>query len=65
MFVVDENTAAAVQSAYAKSGPAGAAAELRRAFPGLSAETALRSVEIIAGWRPLASAPVVGDAQPT
>lgn len=50
-FVVDDQTAAAVQRAYQEGGPASAAAVLRAAFAGLSEVTAATAAAAIAGWQ--------------
>ena len=58
MFTVDEATAAAIRSAFDKSGELAAVVELRRYFPLIQDnEQARACVRTIAGWKPLAPKP--------
>jgi len=54
MFVVSEEAAAAIRSAYEQGGELSAAIELRRHFPGIVDNVQARDcARAIAGWRPL------------
>ncbi|MBV9750766.1 MAG: hypothetical protein JO157_18325 [Acetobacteraceae bacterium] len=51
MFVVDEETAAAIRRAWAEDGKLSAVVELRRHFPLISdGENARRRMQAIVGW---------------
>ena len=53
MFMVDEETAAAIRQAWSEGGELSAVVELRRRFPGITdGENARRCVWTIAGWTP-------------
>jgi hypothetical protein len=53
MFVVDEDTAAAIRAAMADGGEFSAAVELRRRFPGIQDNAKARTLaRMIAGWPP-------------
>lgn len=51
MFMVDEETAAAVQRAYAERGEQAAVVELRRRFRITDNAEAVRCVRVIVGWK--------------
>jgi hypothetical protein len=54
MFVVSQEEAAAIRTAYDEGGELSAAVELRRLFPGITDnENARRCARTIAGWTPL------------
>jgi hypothetical protein len=54
MFVVTEEDAAAIRTAYEQGGELSAAIELRRLFPGITDNTKARlHARTIAGWQPL------------
>ena len=57
MFIVDEDTIAAVQRAYHEGGPWEAVAVLRRAYPIDGDENALYAVQSIARWQPVEPKP--------
>ena len=58
MFVVDEETAAAIRRAWETGGELAGVVELRRHFPLIMDNTdARRCVRVIAGWRPPANRP--------
>ena len=63
MFMVDEPTAEAIRRAYEEGGEFSAAVELRRRFPGITAN-ARRCVRAIVGWAPLAPLPPKGTKAP-
>ena len=51
MFMVDEETAAAIRQAWNEGGELSAVAELRRRFPRITdGENARRCVRTIVGW---------------
>ena len=53
MFMVDEETAAAIRHAWHEGGELSAVAELRRRFPRITdGENVRQCVRIIAGWTP-------------
>jgi len=53
MFVVTEADAAAIRTAFEQDGEFSAAIELRRRFPGITANTTAREcARSIAGWPP-------------
>ena len=53
MFMVDEETAAAIRHAWHEGGELSAVAELRRRFPPVTdGENARRCVRTIVGWTP-------------
>jgi hypothetical protein len=57
MFVVSEEAAAAIRSAYEQEGELSAAIEVRRFFPGISDNAKAREcARQIAGWKPLPAA---------
>jgi hypothetical protein len=57
MFVVSEEAAAAIRSAYEQEGELSAAIELRRRFPGITDNAEARAcARRIAGWKPLPAA---------
>jgi hypothetical protein len=58
MFVVSEEAAAAIRTAYEQDGELSAAIELRRHFPGLDNAKARDCARTIAGWTPLPVPPV-------
>jgi hypothetical protein len=58
MFVVSEETAAAIRIAYEQDGELSAAIELRRLFPGLANAKAWDCARAIAAWTPLPVPPV-------
>jgi hypothetical protein len=54
MFVVSEEVAVAIRTAFAQGGELSAAVELRRLFPGITDNARAREcARTIAGWRPL------------
>jgi hypothetical protein len=54
MFVVSEEAAAAIRSAYEQGGELSAAVEVRRLFPGITDNARAREcARTIAGWKPL------------
>jgi hypothetical protein len=54
MFVVSEEAAAAIRTAYEQEGELSAAVEVRRLFPGITDNAeALACARTIAGWKPL------------
>jgi len=54
MFVVTEADAAAIRAVYEQRGELSAAIELRRRFPGITANAQAREcARTIAGWKPL------------
>jgi hypothetical protein len=61
MFIVSEEAAAAIRTAYEQEGGLSAAIELRRRFPGVTDNAKAREcARSIAGWTPLAVQPRVG-----
>jgi hypothetical protein len=59
MFVVSEEAAAAIRTAYEQDGELSAAIELRRLFPGIIDNAKARDcARTIAGWTPLPVPPV-------
>jgi hypothetical protein len=58
MFIVSEEAAAAIRTAYEQDGELSAAIELRRHFPGLDNAQARDCARTIAGWTPLPVLPV-------
>jgi hypothetical protein len=57
MFVVSEEAAAAIRSAYEQGGELSAAIEVRRLFPGITDNARAREcARTIAGWQPLPAA---------
>jgi hypothetical protein len=58
MFVVSEEEAAAIRTAFERGGEFAAAVELRRRFPGVGDNDWARACAIaIAGWKPLTLPP--------
>jgi hypothetical protein len=58
MFMVSEEAAAAIRTAYEQGGELSAAVELRRLFPGITDNARAREcARSIAGWRPLPAKP--------
>jgi hypothetical protein len=58
MFMVSEQDATAIRTAYEQGGELSAAVELRRLFPGITDNAKAREcVRSIAGWQPLSSLP--------
>ena len=54
MFVVSEEAAAAIRSAYEQEGELSAAIEVRRQFPGITDNAEAQAcARTIAGWTPL------------
>ncbi len=54
MFVVTEDEAEAIRTAFEQRGEPSAAVELRRLFPGITDNAEAREcVRTIAGWKPL------------
>jgi hypothetical protein len=54
MFVVSEEAATAIRTAYERDGELSAAIELRRLFPGVTDNVKAREcARTIAGWKPL------------
>ena len=54
MFVVSEEAAAAIRTAYEQEGELSAAIQVRRLFPGVNDNAKAReSARTIAGWQPL------------
>jgi hypothetical protein len=54
MFVVSEEAAAAIRTAYEQEGELSAAIEVRRLFPGITDNARAREcARTIAGWKPL------------
>jgi hypothetical protein len=54
MFVVSEEAAAAIRTAYEQEGELSAAIEVRRLFPGITDNAKAREcARTIAGWKPL------------
>ncbi|AWK88843.1 hypothetical protein [Azospirillum thermophilum] len=51
MFMVDEETAAAIQNAFCEKGEWAAVVELRQHFKISDNAEALKAVRVIAGWR--------------
>jgi hypothetical protein len=57
MFVVSEEVAAAIRTAYEQEGELSAAVEVRRLFPGITDNAEAREcARTIAGWQPLPAA---------
>jgi hypothetical protein len=57
MFVVSEEAAAAIRTAYEQEGELSAAIEVRRLFPGITDNAeAGACARTIAGWKPLPAA---------
>ena len=57
MFIVSEEAATAIRTAYEQEGELSAAIELRRLFPGISDNAEARAgARTIAGWKPLPAA---------
>jgi hypothetical protein len=57
MFIVSEEAAAAIRTAYEQEGELSAAVELRRLFPGITDNAAAREcVRSIGRWKPLPAA---------
>jgi hypothetical protein len=57
MFIVSEEAAAAIRTAYEQEGELSAAVELRRLFPGVTDNAKAREcARTIAGWKPLPAA---------
>jgi hypothetical protein len=57
MFVVSEEAATAIRTAYEQEGELSAAVELRRLFPGITDNAAAREcARSIASWTPLPAA---------
>jgi hypothetical protein len=57
MFVVSEEAAAAIRTAYEQEGELCAAIEVRRLFPGVTDNAKAREcARTIAGWKPLPAA---------
>ncbi len=57
MFIVSEEAAAAIRTAYEQEGELPAAVEVRRLFPGITDNAAAREcARTIAGWKPLPAA---------
>ena len=57
MFIVSEEAAAAIRTAYEQEGELSAAIELRRLFPGITDNVEARKcARTIAGWQPLPAA---------
>ena len=57
MFVVSEEAAAVIRTAYEQEGELSAAIELRRLFPGITDSAEARAcARTIAGWKPLPAA---------
>jgi hypothetical protein len=53
MFVVSEEAAAAIRTAYEREGELSAAIEVRRLFPGITDNVRAREcARTIAGWKP-------------
>lgn len=52
MFLIDESTITAIRTAYTEGGELAAAVELRRPFPGISAEAARLCARRIAAMEP-------------
>jgi hypothetical protein len=60
MFVVSEEDAAAIRTAFEEDGEFAAALELRRRFPAIEDNAQARAhARIIAGWQPLPPPPPV------
>ena len=58
MFVVTEDDAAAIRTAFEQEGELTAAIELRRRFPGIGDNAHAREcAQTIAGWTPLPKPP--------
>ena len=54
MFVVSEEAAAPIRTAYEQEGELSAAIEVRRLFPGITDNARAREcARTIAGWKPL------------
>ena len=54
MFVLSEEAAAAIRTAYEQEGELSAAVEVRRLFPGITDNAEARAcARTIAGWKPL------------
>jgi hypothetical protein len=59
MFVVSQEAAASIRTAYEQEGELSAAIEVRRLFPGITDNArALECARTIAGWKPLPTAAV-------
>jgi hypothetical protein len=57
MFIVSEEAATAIRTAYEQDGELSAAVELRRLFPGITENAAAREcARTIASWKPLPAA---------
>jgi hypothetical protein len=57
MFIVSEEAAAAIRTAYEQEGELSAAIEVRRLFPGITDNAEARAcAQTIAGWKPLPAA---------
>jgi hypothetical protein len=57
MFIVSEEAATAIRTAYEQEGELSAAVELCRLFPGITDNAAAREcARTIAGWQPLPAA---------
>jgi hypothetical protein len=57
MFIVSEEAATAIRTAYEQEGELSAAVELRRLFPGITDNAEARKcARTIAGWKPLPAA---------
>jgi hypothetical protein len=57
MFIVSEEAATAIRTAYEQEGEMSAAVELRRLFPGITDNAAAREcARSIASWAPLPAA---------
>jgi hypothetical protein len=57
MFIVSEEAATAIRTAYEQDGELSAAVELRRLFPGITDNAAAREcARTIASWKPLPAA---------
>jgi hypothetical protein len=57
MFIVSEEAAATIRTAYEQGGELSAAIEVRRLFPGITDNARAREcARTIAGWQPLPAA---------
>jgi hypothetical protein len=57
MFIVSEEAAAAIRTAYEQEGELSAAVELRRLFPGITDNAEARAcARTLASWKPLPAA---------
>lgn len=64
MFIVSDEAATAIRTAYDQDGELAAAVELRRLFPGITDNAKAReAARAIAAWKPLPFPPVKSPAR--